>query len=202
MPDLRRWCDRSVASCGHQYPRRRRPCRSQEGEHRHWSRHWGAGGATRLLRGFTSDEYDVPVDQVSPGVRCRPWIPGAWPSPDRPWRGPLGSVPRPERVHRREGRRPAHRRLRPRALVTHRQAARACRAIGSAASRPSLAWWCSRWTSTRTKALLPEWKIIQQSTLIAFKGKTETKQSGSETIPTPFERVPGGALAEPRTGTI
>ena len=40
-----------------------------------------------------------------------------------------------------------------------------------------------------SKDLLRQWKVSQQSTLIAFKGKTETKRSVAETEPGALQKV-------------
>jgi len=45
-----------------------------------------------------------------------------------------------------------------------------------------------------SKDLLREWKVTQQSTLIAFKGKTEIRRSSSETDPDALRRLFEAAL--------
>jgi hypothetical protein len=40
-----------------------------------------------------------------------------------------------------------------------------------------------------SKNLLREWKVDQQSTLIAFKGKTETMRSAGETDPEAIRKI-------------
>jgi hypothetical protein len=45
-----------------------------------------------------------------------------------------------------------------------------------------------------SKDLLREWKVTQQSTLLAFKGKTETMRSSSETDPEALRKLFRAAL--------
>ena len=45
-----------------------------------------------------------------------------------------------------------------------------------------------------SKDLLREWKVTQQSALIAFKGKTETRRSSSETDPDALRKLFQAAL--------
>jgi hypothetical protein len=46
-----------------------------------------------------------------------------------------------------------------------------------------------------SKELLREWKVTQQSTLIAFKGKTERARSSSETDPDALRKLFQAALS-------
>jgi hypothetical protein len=45
-----------------------------------------------------------------------------------------------------------------------------------------------------SKDMLREWKVTQQSSLIAFKGKTETMRSSSETDPDALRKLFQAAL--------